>query len=123
MTGKLLMAPDIQERSFEFACRVVKLSQAMEKLGSVPRTLSSQLLRSATSIGANVEEAQAAQSKADFTAKMYISCKEAREANYWIRLLIKTQLLPENQLSDLLDESHQLVAILTTITKSSRANQ
>lgn len=117
------MNPDIQNRSFDFACRVVKLCQAMEKIGNIPQTLAHQLLRSATSIGANIEEAQAGQSKADFTANMYISCKEAREANYWIRLLIKTEILPENQLTSLLDESNQLVAILTTITKSSRANK
>ncbi len=117
------MNPDIQNRSFDFACRVVKLCQAMEKIGNVPRTLANQLLRSATSIGANVEEAQAGQSKADFTAKMYISCKEARESHYWIRLLIKTEILPKNQLTSLLDESNQLVAILTTITKSSRAKK
>lgn len=52
---------------------------------------------------------------------MYIACKEARETHYWIRLLIKTNIIPENLLNGLLDESNQLVAILTTITKNSRA--
>ena len=86
----------------------------------VSRTLSNQLLRSGTSVGANVEEAQGSQSKADFTAKMYIACKEARETNYWLRLLIATEALPEQRLSALTDESNQLIAILTAIVKKSR---
>jgi four helix bundle protein len=69
---------DIKLRTFEFAKRVVKLCQVLESQPGVSRTLSSQLLRSGTSIGANVEEAHGGQSKADFTAKMYIACKEAR---------------------------------------------
>jgi len=114
--------PDIQKRTFDFACRVVRLCKSLEN-SSVSRTIANQLLRSATSIGANVEEAQAAQSKPDFTAKMYISCKEARETHYWLRILTSTDILPEAQLSDLKDESNQLVAILTTITKNSRSNK
>ena len=117
------MNPDIQERSFNFACRIVKLCQTLERNGNVSKTLANQLLRSATSTGANVKEAQAGQSKADFTAKMYISCKEARETYYWIRLLIKTEIIPEDKLTALLDESNQLVAILTTITKNSRSDK
>lgn len=67
-----------------------------------------------------MEEAQGSQSKADFTAKIYIACKEARETHYWLRLLIKTNLISESKLTGLLDESSQLVAILTTIAKKSR---
>ena len=113
---------DIIERTFSFACRVVKLCKYMEKQGNVSRTLANQLLRSATSVGANVEEAQAGQSKADFIAKMYISCKEARESLYWLRLLSKTEIIPNDKLTDLTDEAKQLVAIITTITKNARAN-
>ena len=114
---------DIRERSFDFATRVVKLCRALEKDSSVSRTLSNQLLRSATSIGANIEEAQAGQSKADFTAKMYISCKEARETHYWLRLLTASELVPKPRLEELTKESNELVAILTSITKSARANK
>ena len=114
---------DITDRTFSFACRVVKLCKYMEKEGNVSRTLANQLLRSATSIGANLEEAQAGQSKADFTAKMYISCKEARETLYWLRLLSKTEIISEDKISSPQDESKQLVAILTTITKNARANK
>jgi four helix bundle protein len=114
---------DITERAFSFACRVVKLCKSMENDSRVSWVLANQLLRSATSIGANLEEAQSGQSKADFTAKVYISCKEARETLYWLRLLIKTEIIPENKLSDLADEAKQLVAILTTITKTAKAKQ
>lgn len=112
--------PDIKERAFEFAVRVVGLCRILDDNRGVSRTLSNQLLRSGTSIGANIEEANGSQSKADFTAKMYISCKEARETNYWLRLLIATKLLPEKRLTLLTDESNQLVAILTSIVKKSR---
>lgn len=112
--------PDIKERAFEFAVRIVELCCVLDENPGVSRTLSNQLLRSGTSISANIEEANGSQSKADFTAKMYIACKEARETNYWLRLLIATKLLPEKRLASLTDESNQLVAILTAIVKKSR---
>ncbi len=71
-------------------------------------------------MGANVEEAQAGQSKKDFIAKMYIACKEARETHYWLRLLADTEVLPPARLTDLTDEANQLVAIITTIVKNAR---
>ena len=116
---------DLKERSFEFAKRIIFLCQKLEQSPGVIRTISNQLIRSGTSIGANIEEAHGSQSKADFTAKMYISCKEARETNYWLRLLIETKMISEKQLANLLDESDQLIAILTSIVKktSSSADQ
>ena len=80
------------------------------------------IMRSGTSIGANVEEGQGSQSRADFVAKYSIACKEARETNYWLRLLAVSEMVPESKLKDLLDESHQLIAILTSIIKSTRKN-
>jgi len=68
-----LTPPDIKERAFEFAVRIVALCRMLDDNRGVSRTLSNQLLRSGTSIGANIEEANGSQSKADFTAKMYIS--------------------------------------------------
>jgi len=114
-----LTPPDIKERAFEFAVRIVALCRMLDDNRGVSRTLSNQLLRSGTSIGANIEEANGSQSKADFTAKMYISCKEARETNYWLRLLIATKLLPKKRLTLLTDESNQLIAIITSIVKKS----
>ena len=110
---------DFKERSFEFAKRIIFLCQKLEQSSGAVRTISNQLLRSGTSIGANFEEAHGSQPKADFTAKMYISCKEARETNYWLRLLIETEMIPEKQLANLVDESSQLIAILTSVVKKS----
>ncbi|MCH6255453.1 four helix bundle protein [Puniceicoccaceae bacterium K14] len=115
--------PQIKERSFDFSIRIVKLCQSLENDSRISQTLATQLLRSGTSIGANVEEANGSQSKADFTAKMYIACKEARETNYWLRLLVATELVAENKLAPLVDESNHIVAILTAITKTSRTNR
>lgn len=87
--------------------------------------LSKQLLRSGTSIGANVNEAQAAQSKADFIAKMSIASKEARETQYWINLLIETDYLISKALhvESLQQESAELAKLLTSIVKTSQANK
>ena len=87
------------------------------------RTLADQLLRAGTSIGANTEEAQAGQSRADFLSKISIACKEARETQYWLRLLAATEVLPASRLTDLTSESTQLVAILTTIVRNTRAQK
>ena len=114
--------PDICERTFEFATRVVKLCQALDEKPGVSRILAGQLLRSGTSIGANVEEAQGGQSKADFVSKLAIACKEARETHYWLRLFAETNVVSEQKLNPLIDEANQLVAILTTIIKNTRAS-
>ena len=114
--------PDICERTFEFATRVVKLCQALDEKPGVSRILAGQLLRSGTSIGANVEEAQGGQSKTDFVSKLAIACKEARETHYWLRLFAETNVVPEQKLNPLIIEANQLVAILTTIIKNTRAS-
>ena len=114
----------ILDRSFEFAIRVVKLYKHLcdEKKEYV---LSKQLLRSGTSIGANINEAQAGQSKADFIAKMSISSKEARESKYWINLLIKTDYLNinENYVQSLINDIEEIIKLLTSIVKSSMENR
>ncbi len=113
---------DLPARSFDFACRVVELCKALDKRHGVSRTLANQLLRSGTSIGANVEEGQAGQSRADFVSKYSIACKEARETNYWLRLLKETDVIKAPDLDNLIDESNQLIAILTTIIKKTKQN-
>ncbi len=107
-------------RSFEFAVRVVRLCRFMETQDRVSRTLANQLLRSGTSIGANIEEAQAGQSKADFIAKMSISRKEARETLYWLRLLKAADIVEADKLSHITKEADELVRILTSIVKTSQ---
>ncbi len=114
---------DLPGRTFDFTIRVVKLGGVLGETPGVSRTLSRQLLRSGTSIGANVEEGQASQSRADFTAKYSIACKEARETLYWLRLLASAQLVDAHRLASLIDEANELVAILTTIIKKTRTNQ
>ena len=114
--------PSIKDRSFSFALRIVNLCKCLDQTPRISRNLGDQLIRSGTSIGANVAEAQAAQSKKDFIAKMSIASKEARETSYWIQLLIAAKILPEAKLDKLADESEQLVAILTSIVKTSQKN-
>jgi four helix bundle protein len=113
---------DLPQRTFEFARRIVLLCRELDQTPGVSRSLANQLLRSGTSIGANVEEAQASQSRADFVAKSYIACKEAREAHYWLRLLVASGVRSTERLAGTIDEASQLVAILTTIVKKARRN-
>ena len=108
---------DIYDRAFEFACRIVRLHQNTARTAT-SRSLLLQLLRAGTSIGANLEEAHAGQSRADFVAKGRIALKEARETLYWLRLIAATEIVSEKRLAPLIQESRELVAILTTIIKS-----
>ena len=114
----------ILDKSFDFAIRVVKLYKYLcdEKREYV---LSKQLLRCGTSVGANINEAQAGQSKADFIAKMSIASKEARETKYWIDLLIKTDYLDinENNVESLLKDIEEIIKLLTAIVKRSQVNK
>ena len=115
---------DIQERAFSFACRIIKLYQFLAEQGSVGGILGEQLLRSGTSIGANLEEANAGQSRADFVSKCNIALKEARETHYyWLRLFEKTKVVSVARLRELTTESNELVAILTTIVKNARVSE
>ncbi len=108
---------DLCERTFQFALGIVNLCQELSKNPGVARTMGNQLLRSGTSIGANVEEGQAAQSEADFVSKYSISRKEARETHYWLRLISESNTIAPDQLSDLMKECNELIAILTSIIK------
>lgn len=111
------MKKDICDRTFQFALRVVQLCQFLDETLGVRRTISNQLLRAGTSIGANVEEGQAAQSEADFLTKMSIACKEAREAHYWLRLLAASEIIEVTRLDKLEQEANELVAILSSICR------
>ncbi len=109
----------IDERSFDFALLIVDVYKFL--LGKKEFVLSKQLLRSGTSIGANVSEAQAAQSRNDFISKMSIASKEARETLYWIRLLKKSGYLNEYSKLELLDsEIRSIVKIITRIVKTTQ---
>ena len=112
---------EVFELSKNFAIRVIKMYKFLtaEKKEYV---LSKQILRSGTSIGANISEAQAAFSKKDFLAKMYISFKECNETLYWLELLFKTNYLTEEQYNSLYDDAVRLKKLLSSITKSLREN-
>ncbi len=114
---------DLPERTFKFALRIVKLCQFLERKSNVSRTLANQLLRSGTSVGANVEEGQAAQSEADFLNKYAIACKEARETHYWLRLLAAADIVPSARLQRLIQECNELIAILTSIIIKLKKNR
>ena len=111
------MKSDLPARTFEFARRIVGLCRFLDAKPGVPRTLSNQLLRSGTSVGANVEEGQASQSEADFISKYSIACKEARETHYWLRLLVASGIVETSRVDPLTMECDELVAILTSIIK------
>ena len=115
---------NICERTFAFSLRIVALCRTLSHRSSPDenRLLAKQLFRSGTSIGANVEEAHGSQGKPDYVAKMSIACKEARETHYWLRLSAASDMLPPARLRDIIDEAHQLIAILTTIVKKCREN-
>jgi four helix bundle protein len=114
---------DIQERSFQFAVRIVKLCQYLSDKPGVSRTLSNQLIRSGTSIGANIEEAQGGQSRADFLSKMSIALKEARETHYWLKLLSAADVVKPELVSEIQSEANEITAILTSIVKSTKENK
>jgi four helix bundle protein len=103
---------DIKERSFELAVRIIKFVQKLPG-NHLGYKIGGQLLEAATSIGANVEEATGGFSKKDFTYKMGVALKEARESNYWLRLIKVSELTTGNELDYLLKESEELRKILT----------
>ena len=109
----------IREKSFNFALQIIALNKKL--IREKEFVLSRQLLKSGTSIGANVEEAGAAQSRRDFIAKMSIASKEARETKYWIRLLKHSELLQFDD-EEFLKEINEIVNILTAIVKTSQKN-
>jgi four helix bundle protein len=110
---------EIRERTFRFACDVIALHDVLVTRGPSARDIGRQLVRSATSIGANLEEADAGQSRADFVSKCTIALMEARESHYWLRLLRATGKL-DDAADPLVHESDRIVAVLTTIVRKTK---
>lgn len=108
----------IQDKSFDFALSIIELYKNL--INEKEFILSKQLLKSGTSIGANVEEALAGISKKDFMAKMAISSKEARETRYWLRLYQASKLV-DLDYSEYLNKIEEIISILTAIVKTSQA--
>ena len=108
----------VQDKSYAFALRTIALAKWLKEQKEFE--IAGQILRSGTAIGANVEEALAGISRADFIAKMSIASKEARETHYWLRLLRDSKIVPESRITPLLNEGLELVRILTAIVKTSQ---
>jgi four helix bundle protein len=110
----------ILNKSFEFALTIIDLYKNL--ITNDEYVISKQLLKSATSIGANIEEATGAQSKKDFISKMSIASKEARETRYWIRLLDRSKLV-DLDYSRYLSDIDEIISLLTAIVKTSQTNK
>ena len=112
---------DVRDRSYKFALEIIKLTQKLSK-NTASNALARQLIRSGTSIGANVEEAQAGFTKKDFTYKMSLARKEARESKFWLSLIRDAELSCDSQVNELIQEAEELTKILTSIVKTSEEN-
>ena len=111
----------IVDKSFAFAVRIVKLCKYLGE-SKKEFILTKQLMRSGTSIGANIAEAQRGQTKADFIAKMSIALKEANETQYWLRLLFHTEYLTQEEYRSIDKDIEDIISLLTAICTSSISN-
>ena len=112
----------LDERTYKFALRIVKLASALPRT-MIGQVLGKQVIRSGTSVGANIEEAYAAATRRDFTYKMQIALKEARETHYWLRLVRDTGLIQEKRIASLLQEALEIKLILAkTVITSKKSN-
>ncbi len=117
-----MTSDELLERLIDFAARVGKVVDALPDT-RMGRHVAGQLVRSGTSPAANYEEGCAAESRADFIHKLSICLKELRESRSWIRLIIKTEMLPEHRMGDLLDECNQLCNIIGQSIVTAKANK
>ena len=112
----------VKDKSFEFAIRIINLYKHLTD-SKQEFVISKQLLRSGTSIGANICEAEQAQSTADFLSKISISLKESCESDYWIRLLHRTDYISEQEYQSIIADCKELTKLLTSIIKSIKQNK
>ena len=111
---------DLKKRTKDFALRIIRLFAALEKT-TESQVIGKQLLRSGTSVGANYREAVRARSKNEFIAKLGICLQELDETQYWLEILAEAEIVPATRLANLADETNQLLAIFTTISKSTKS--
>lgn len=115
---------DIRSRTFAYALRSVKLFRYLQdQHDGAGWILAKQYLRSATSIGTNIEEAQSGETRADFVHKLGVAQKEAGESLYWLRLLAESTLVPQMKLDPLMQETEELIAVITSIIVSAKKKQ
>lgn len=111
----------IRDRSFDFALRIIKLYSFLTD-SKKEYVLSKQILKSGTSIGANIREARNAQSNSDFISKYSIALKEADETQYWIELLYASEFIDDNAYKSLNDDINELISLLTSSIKTAKNN-
>jgi len=111
----------VYKKAFEFSKRVVKLYEYLNK-EKKEYTLSKQVLRSGTNIGANIKEGKYAQSKKDFISKMSIALKEAGESEYWIELLMETGYLSTTAGKSILNDLVEIIKMLASIVKTTKSS-
>lgn len=112
----------VKDKSYKFAIRIVNVYKHLTETKR-EYVMSKQMLRSGTSIGANIREANQAESKADFIHKMSIALKEASETEYWLELLRDTQFLEQKEFDSLHKDCEEVLKLLTSIIKTSRQNK
>lgn len=112
---------NIQERTLDFASEIIKFSNLLPK-SSAGVVVSRQIIRSGTSIGSNAQEASDGSSKKDFIQKLLISLREARETDYWLNVIIKSELLNNVKVEPIKKELNEIIAVLVTIIKKAKAN-
>ena len=113
---------ELKRRIKQFALRVMKLVGALPQ-NSVGRPIGNQLIRSATSVGANYRAACRGRSKAEFVSKLSIVIEEADESCYWLELIIEGDLLPKEKVEALLDEANQITAMMVASRKTAKGDQ
>ena len=118
---KIEQPPALTQRTKEFSLRIIRMVASLPA-SSAARVMGNQVLRSGTSIGANYREANRARSKAEFIAKIGDCLKETDETCYWLELLGESGTISKKKLSDLLDESQQMMAIFITILKRAKSS-
>jgi four helix bundle protein len=111
---------DLKSRTKTFALRVIRMYSKLPRKDTVALVLGKQVLRSATSVGANYREASRGRSRAEFISKIGDCLKEIEETEYWLELLVESGCVAGSQMAGLLDETRQLIAILTTIDKNAK---
>lgn len=110
---------DLRNRTYDYARRIIRLFRSLPA-DKLSQTLGSQLLRSATSVGANYREASRARSKAEFTSISGIALRELDESDYWLSLIRDESILPESRLAALIDETNELISIFVKLIKTAR---
>ena len=120
--SKVIYGNVLYQKSFQFAVRIVKFYKYLLKKDKDLRALYEQLLRSGTSIGANVSEAQSAHSKKDFVNKLDISLKESRETDFWLKVLHAADIINENEFESIYKDCDELERLLVSSIKTAKGN-